>query len=112
MTFQINNPETIRAIRERAQRTGQSVDRVVDDAVRVRLARLRTPEEEEERRAKVYAIVQDMQARFKASGLLPVDHGELLYDERGLPREGELTEYELRFYCPERFTPPNTDGQE
>jgi hypothetical protein len=41
-----------------------------------------------------------------------VDHGELLYDENGLPREGELTEYELRFYFPERYTPPEGQGQE
>ena len=102
MALQIENPATIRMIQDLARRTGQSEERAVDTAVRERLARLRTPEEEAERRSRVYAIVQDMQAQFKASGLPLVDHGELLYDENGLPREGELTEYELRFYFPER----------
>jgi antitoxin VapB len=112
MVVQIEAPETIRVIREFAQRTGQSEEQAIDTAVRERLARLRTPEEEAERRAKVYTIVQDLQTRFKESGLPMVDHGELLYDENGLPREGELTEYELRFYFPERYTLPESQGQE
>ena len=111
MALQIETPETIRRIEELARRTGQSAELAVDTAVRERLARLRTPEEEAERRAEVYAIVQDLQASYKASGLPLVDHGELLYDENGLPREGELTEYELRFYYPERFTLPDDNGQ-
>ena len=112
MALQIEAPETIRLIRELARRTGQSEERVVDTAVGERLARLRTPEEEEERRDRVYAIVQDLQARFKASRLPLVDHGELLYDENGLPREGELAEYELRFSFPERYTRPDGQAQE
>jgi antitoxin VapB len=112
MAFQIKDPETIRLIRTLAQRAGQGDERVVDTAVREQLARLRTPEEEEERRARVYAIVEELQASFKASGLPLVDHGELLYDENGLPREGELTEYELRYYFPERYAPTDGDGEE
>jgi hypothetical protein len=104
MVLLIEAPETIRVIQELARRTGQSEERVVDVAVRERLAQLLTPEEEAERRARVYAIVQDLQARFKASGLPLVDPGELLYDENGLPREGELSEIELKFYFPERYT--------
>jgi hypothetical protein len=73
-------------IRELAQRTGQSEERVVDVAVRERLAQLRTPEEEEERRARMYTIVQDLQARFKASGQPIVDPDELFYDDYGLLR--------------------------
>ena len=86
MVLQIEGPETIRVIRELARRTGQSEERVVDAAVRERLARLRTPEEEAERRSKVYAIVQDLQARFKASGQPILDPDELFYDENGLPK--------------------------
>jgi hypothetical protein len=86
MALQIEAPETIRVIQELARRTGQSEERVVDVAVRERLAQLRTPEEEEERRARVYAIVQDLQARFKASGQPIVDPDELFYDEDGLPK--------------------------
>ena len=86
MALQIEAPETIRVIRELAQRTGQSEERVVDAAVRERLARMRTPEEEAERRARVYAIVQDLQARFKASGQPILDPDELFYYENGLPK--------------------------
>jgi antitoxin VapB len=86
MALQIEGPETIRVIRELAHRTGQSEERVVDVAVREQLARLRTPEEEAKRRARVYAIVQDLQARFKASGQPVLDPDQLFYDENGLPK--------------------------
>ena len=105
MALQIEAPETIRIIEELARRTGRTLEQEVDIAVRERLARLRTPEEEAARRARVYEIVKELQAAFKASGLPRVDHGELLYDENGLPREGELSEIERRFYFPERYTP-------
>jgi hypothetical protein len=75
---------------------------VVETAVYEYRARLRTPEEEEKRRLQ--ELVDSLAARFKASGRPLVDHGELLYDENGLPREGELSEVELRFYFPERYT--------
>ena len=86
MTLQIEAPETIRAIRELAQRTGQSEEHAVDVAVRERLARLRTPGEEAERRARVYAIVKELQASFKEHPEAAVDLDDLLYDEDGLPR--------------------------
>jgi hypothetical protein len=104
MALQIEAPETIRLIRELAQRTGQSDERVVEVAVREQLARLRTPEEEAERRATVQVIVDSLAARFMDSGLPLVDHGDLLYGDDGLPREGELSEVELKFYFPERYT--------
>jgi antitoxin VapB len=86
MAAQIEAPETIKVIRELAQRTGQSDERAVDTAVREQLARLRTPEEEAERRTEVYALVRDLQASFKAHPEAVVDIDELLYDELGLPR--------------------------
>lgn len=106
MVVQIENPETLRLVEELTRGTGQSAKRVIDVALRERLARLRTPEEEAARRARVYEIVKDLQAQFKASGLPLIDHGDLLYDENGLPREGELSEVELRWYFPERYTSP------
>jgi hypothetical protein len=69
MALQVEAPETLRVIRELARRTGQSEERVVDVAVRERLARLRTPEEEAERQARLQALVDSLAARFKASGL-------------------------------------------
>jgi hypothetical protein len=68
---------------------------------------------EAQRRADVYALVKELGAAFREAGITSVDHGELLYDENGLPREGELSEYELRFYYPERYTlPEDVDGGE
>ena len=86
MALQIEAPETIRVIQELARRTGQSEERAVDAAVRERLARLRTPEEEAERRAEVYALVKQLQAHFKEHPEAAIDHGELLYGEDGLPK--------------------------
>ena len=86
MALQIEAPETIRLIEDLSRRTGEGTETVVRVAVQERLARLRTPEEEAERRARVYAIVKDLQARFKESGQPLIDHGDLLYDEDGLPR--------------------------
>jgi hypothetical protein len=68
---------------------------------------------EAQRRADVYALVKELGAAFRDAGITSVDHGELLYDENGLPREGELSEYELRFYNSERYTlPEDVDGGE
>ena len=84
--MRIEAPETIRLIAELSRRTGESAETVLQVALCERLARLRTPEEEAERRAKVYAIVQDLQSRVKASGQPILDPDELFYDENGLPR--------------------------
>jgi hypothetical protein len=70
-------------------------------------------EAELKRRAEVYALVNELGAMFREAGIPSVDHGALLYDENGLPREGELMEYELRFYFPEHYTlPEDVDGGE
>jgi hypothetical protein len=86
MALLIEAPETIRVIQDLARRTGQSEERVVDVAVRERLARLRTPEEEAERRARVYALVHELATSIKESGVPLEDPDELLYGEDGLPR--------------------------
>jgi hypothetical protein len=69
-------------------------------------------EAELKRRAKVYALVKELGAMFQEAGIPSVDHGEWLDDENGVPWEGELSEYEPRFYFPERYTLPDGDGQE
>ena len=86
MALQIEAPETIRKIEELARRTGESDEIAVHVAVQERRARLRTPEEEAERRAEVYALVKELGAMFRETPDLVTDHGELLYDEDGLPR--------------------------
>jgi hypothetical protein len=86
MALQIEAPEIIRLIEDLSRRTGESPEMVVRVAVQERRARLRTPEEEAERRARVYAIVHELAGYFKEAPELITDHGELLYGEDGLPR--------------------------
>jgi len=86
MALRIEAPETIRKIEDLARRTGESDETAVHVAVQERLARLRTPEEEAARRAEVYALVHEIAGYFKEAPELMTDHGELLYDEDGLPK--------------------------
>jgi hypothetical protein len=86
MALQIEAPETIRLIEDLSRRTGESAETVVRVAVQERLARMRTPEEEAARRARVYALVHELAGYFKEAPEMITDHGELLYGDDGLPR--------------------------
>jgi hypothetical protein len=86
MALQIEAPETIRLIEDLSRRTGESDETAVHVAVQERLARLRTPEEEAQRRAEVYALVHEIAGYFREAPEMITDHGELLYDEDGLPK--------------------------
>jgi len=113
MSTPIGASRIARLIEELTRLTGERPETAAEVALRERLHRLETPEAKEKRRAELQALVDSLAARVKASGLPLVDHGELLYDENGLPREGELSEIELRFYFPERYTRPDIgDGDE
>jgi hypothetical protein len=79
-------PETIRLIEELSLRTGENPEAALQVALRERLARYRTPEEEAERRERLTALIESLAARFKESGQPLVDHGDFLYGEDGLPR--------------------------
>lgn len=83
MTLNIKDPEAHKLAQAIAQETGETMTRAVKEALRERLDRLR-------RRRKPEATVEDLLAigRRCAATLKgkPVDHAELLYDERGLPR--------------------------
>jgi hypothetical protein len=86
MVLQLEAPDTIRLVEELSRRTGEDSETVVQVALRERIARLRTPEEEAERRAKVYELVKQLQTAVKESGVPLEDPGELLYGDDGLPR--------------------------
>jgi hypothetical protein len=86
MVLQIEAPETLRLVERLSELTGESAETAVEVALRERLERLRDPEEESARRAKVQALVDDLAARFKKSGQPYIDHGDLLYGEDGLPQ--------------------------
>jgi antitoxin VapB len=102
MALQIQEPETVRLVEELARRTGESTESAVEIAVRERLERLETLGAREKRRAELQVLVDSLAARFRASGQPLVDHGDLLYGEDGLPRQGDLSPIERGFYFPER----------
>ena len=77
----IKNPETVRLIRELAELTGESLTEAVTVALRERLARARRKGIAE----RLMEIGRDAAPRFKEP-YKSVDHGDLLYDEHGLPK--------------------------
>jgi antitoxin VapB len=85
MTFRIESLETVQLIRELAERTGESTETAVEVSVRERVARLRTPEEEERRRARLDALIASVSARLPEP-YRSLDHGDWLYGEDGLPK--------------------------
>jgi antitoxin VapB len=84
MSLKIKNEETQRLVRELAALTGGSMTEAVTEAVRDRLERIRR--EQGGRLAdRLLAIGKDCAAHLKEP-FRSADHGELLHDERGLPR--------------------------
>ena len=84
MSLNIKNEETCRLASELAELTGETKTGAITVALRERLER-------EQRERSVEARLQDARhlqalrqvvARRRSSG----DHGDLLYDERGLPK--------------------------
>ncbi len=86
MSLNIKNAETYRLIKELADLTGESMTGAVTKAVRERLDRVRREAGEPAGMAeRILAIAADMRARLP-DDFFDVDHGDLLYDENGLPR--------------------------
>ena len=82
MSLNIKDPEAHRLAREIARVTGETMTLAVTEALRERLARL----EQRSGRASVkelMAIAERAASHVKRPYL---DHGQLLYDEHGLPR--------------------------
>jgi antitoxin VapB len=84
MGLNIKDPEIHQLAKELADLTGENMTQAVGTAVRDRLTKVRGE------RKKKRMSVKDMLAlgkrvRSKIKGPL-IDHAELLYDERGLPK--------------------------
>ena len=82
MSLNIKDPEAHRLAREIARATGETMTRVVTEALRERLAKV------ERRRAQasveeLLAIADRAAAHVKRPTL---DHADLIYDNRGLPK--------------------------
>jgi antitoxin VapB len=84
MGLNIKNPETHRLAEELAKRTGESMTAAVTTALRERLERVRC-EQGNSLSDRLLAIGQDCAKRLKEP-FRSADHGDLLYDDRGLPR--------------------------
>ncbi len=86
MSLNIKNAETYRLVKELADLTGESMTGAVTEAVRERLDRVRKePGEPAGMAERILAIAADMRARLP-DDFFDIEHGELLYDEDGLPR--------------------------
>jgi antitoxin VapB len=84
MGLNIKNQETYRLVEELAKVTGENMTEAVTQAVRERLDRLRR-----KKRApladRLLRIGKNCASHLKEP-YRSVDHGDLLYDEKGLPR--------------------------
>lgn len=84
MSLNIKNEETCRLAGELARLTGETMTGAITVALRERLQR-------ENHKRSVEARVQDLRAiaercaRLLGPGPSAVEHGDFLYDERGLP---------------------------
>jgi antitoxin VapB len=82
MGLNIKDPEAHRLAQAISQATGESMTRIVTDALRDRLARI----ERRQARAsteELLAIADRVAVQLQGPYL---DHAELLYDEHGLPK--------------------------
>ena len=83
MALNIKNEETHQLVRELAALTGESMTQAVTEAVRERLEKVRR--EKESRFEHLMAIAKETAPLLR--DLPPsTEIGDLLYDERGLPR--------------------------
>ena len=84
MALNIKNEETQKLAKELAKLTGESMTSAVTEAVRERLDRVRTARGVglAERLLRIgRECAAQLQEPYRS-----IDHGELLYDEKGMPR--------------------------
>jgi antitoxin VapB len=84
MSLNIKNEETHRLVRQLARATGESMTAAVDKAVRERLERVRS-KKKDGLAERLLKIGRECAAHMKEP-YLSIDHGEMLYDEKGLPK--------------------------
>jgi antitoxin VapB len=84
LSLNIKNEETHRLVRELAALTGENMTEAVTEAVRQRLDRIRC-EAGQSLAERLLAIGRDCAVRL-VEPFRSMEHGDLLYDERGLPR--------------------------
>lgn len=83
MSLNIKDNETHELAQTLARETGETMTRAVTEALKERLARVRKGRQSMATVENLLAIGRRCAATLHGK---PRDHGELLYDERGLPR--------------------------
>jgi len=83
VALSIKNEETYKLAEQLAALTGENMTQAVTEALRERLDRLRQPRSGLADR--LLQIGRDCAGRLREP-FRSIDHGELLYDEKGLPR--------------------------
>lgn len=83
--FTIRDPETVRLVHEIAQREGKTKTAVVRELAKERLERERAREQSNGMAARLLEIRRES-APLLGEPHLSVRHGDLLYDEDGLPK--------------------------
>ena len=86
MSLNIKNPEAHALATRLAQKTGETLTDAVTTALRERLERLEQAGDfDEALYQRLKAIATDCRKHMKEP-YLSIEHGDLLYDERGLPK--------------------------
>ena len=85
MSLNIKNEETCRLASELARLTGETMTGAITVALEQRLERERRQRGASDRLRRMRAVAERC-AKLLREGEGPVDHGDLLYDERGLPK--------------------------
>ena len=85
MGLNIKNDETCRLADELARLTGETMTGAITAALRERLERERRARSVETRVQEMRAIAERC-AKLMKPGPSAVEHGDVLYDERGLPK--------------------------
>ena len=83
MTLNIKDPAAHTLAQILAKETGETMTHAVTEAIRERLERIRRQRKPDATVADLLAIGRRCASTLKSR---PVDHGALLYDERGVPR--------------------------
>jgi len=84
MTMNIKNKDTYRLTKQLARLTGESLTGAITTAVRERLERVRRARGGD-MADRLLAIGKDCAAHLKEP-VRSIDHADMLYDERGLPK--------------------------
>jgi antitoxin VapB len=85
MSLNIKNEKTHRLIKQLARLTGENMTVAVETAVQERLERVRKKDDKEGRVQRILQIARECAPLWKEP-YKSMDHGDLLYDEKGLPK--------------------------